>query len=188
MIQIVDSIYSGFKIRPIPGYTDRYYVSTDGNVYSFVRRDKNGDIVFKELSASKDDSGYVQVGISDADGHFAKIRVHRLVAQTFLPNPDNLPQINHINEDKTDNCIDNLEWCDNQYNINYGTRNARASKAIGKPVLCVETGITYESATKASLAVGISRVAVSNCCRGYTKTACGYHWRYLQKNKNGERH
>ena len=79
-------------------------------------------------------SGYKQVTLCkvDEDGYRTQrvYRVHRLVAQAFIPNPKNLPQINHKDENKSNNCVDNLEWCTAKYNINYGERNAKVSKAL----------------------------------------------------------
>ena len=68
-------------------------------------------------------------------------RIHRLVATHFIPNPLHLPEINHKDENKLNNRVDNLEWCDHKYNCNYGTRNKR----ISRPVQCIETGIIYPS-------------------------------------------
>ena len=87
-------------------------------------------------------TGYVLAPIMNRDGYLLvrlsnkgkqkNYLIHRLVAIAFLPNPDNLPQINHINEVKTDNRLINLEWCTNEYNINYGTRTERALETMRK--------------------------------------------------------
>ena len=75
--------------------------------------------------------------------------IHRLVALAFLDNPNNYPQINHKDENKLNNCVDNLEWCDAKYNINYGTRNDRMAKTQSRKIRCVETGIIYDSIKEA---------------------------------------
>ena len=108
--------------RPIVGYEGLYEVSSYGRVRSLDRYVNNNSFrKGKVLSPGKDTIGYLFVVLS-CNGKCKTIRVHRLVAQAFIPNPDNLPEINHINEDKTDNRVDNLEFCNRKYNINYGSR------------------------------------------------------------------
>ena len=88
-------------------------------------------------------------------------RIHRLVAEAFIPNPDTLPLVNHKDENRLNNCVNNLEWCTYKYNDNYGTRNKQISetrinrKISCKPVVCIETGITYNSIKDASEKMGI---------------------------------
>lgn len=115
--------------RPIEGYEGIYEVSSYGRVRSLDRyvrcksksyRLKKGSI----LSPAKDKNGYLKVVLS-CNRKCNTINVHRLVAQAFIPNPDNLPEVNHKDEDKTNNSVDNLEWCNHSYNINYGTRKER---------------------------------------------------------------
>ena len=109
-------------------------------------------------------------------------KVHRLVGQAFIPNPQNLPQINHKDENKKNNKADNLEWCDNSYNQNYGTRNDRASnsnrnkESESVPVICVETNIIYPSIREARRQTGIYNI--ESCCLRKRNTAGGYHWQY----------
>ena len=109
--------------KEIPGYEGLYEVSNMGNVRN-VRRNTL-------LRLTKTNKGYIQVGLSK-NGILTVLKVHRLVAQAFLPNPDNLPMINHKDEDKTNNRVENLEWCDHKYNMNYGTRNIRAKETAIK--------------------------------------------------------
>lgn len=103
--------------RAVPGYEGLYEVSNMGNVRN-VRRNTL-------LRLSKTNYGYIRVGLCK-NGISTGFQVHRLVAQAFIPNPDNLPQINHLDEDKTNNNVDNLEWCTAKYNINYGTARIRS--------------------------------------------------------------
>ena len=114
--------------RPIKGYEGLYDVSSYGRVRSVDRyKSNNGGIQWiKEriLSPEKDKCGYLQVFLH-CNGKQHQRKIHRLVAQTFISNPDNLPCVNHKDEDKTNNRVDNLEWCDAKYNCNYGTRNIR---------------------------------------------------------------
>ena len=107
--------------RAVPGYEGLYEVSSYGRVKSLKRyKSNNGGIpLIKEriLKPYNDKKGYLNVRLRNKN-----FKVHRLVAQAFIPNPNNLPQVNHKNEDKSDNRVDNLEWCTAKYNNTYGTR------------------------------------------------------------------
>ena len=114
--------------RPIVGYEGLYEVSSYGRVRSLDRYVKGKSYRLhkgKVLSPGKNSRGYLSIVLS-YNGKHKVITVHRLVAEAFLPNPDNLPEINHKDEDKTNNRVDNLEFCDHKYNVNYGTRKDRA--------------------------------------------------------------
>ena len=113
--------------KEIPGYEGLYEVSNKGNVRN-VRRNTL-------LRLPKTNKGYIQVGWCK-NGIRNGLKVHRIVAQAFLPNPDNLPQVNHKDEDKTNNNVDNLEWCDTKYNNNYGSRNIRIRDTLIKNGPC----------------------------------------------------
>ena len=109
--------------------------------------------------------------------------VHRLVAEAFIPNPDNLPEVNHKDCDGHNNSLCNLEWCDRKYNINYADRTAKAAKACEKKVICVETGREYDSVTKAAKATGILKARISAVCRGDRKTTGGFHWSFVKERR-----
>ena len=133
------------------------------------------------LSQGTQKTGYNYVNLSK-NGETHTKRVHRLVAEAFIPNIDNLPEVNHKNEIKNDNRIDNLEWCTREYNLNYGVRCKKFSVARGKAVQCVETKHIYPSARNASKHTGIYQSSISRCCNkehGF-KTAGGYHWEYIK--------
>lgn len=102
--------------KDIPGYEGIYIVSSFGRIRNLVSG--------KFIKPSQKNDGYCRVCLSK-NGCGKCINIHRLVAQVFIPNPDNLPQVNHRDEDKTNNVADNLEWCDAKYNINYGTSQQR---------------------------------------------------------------
>ena len=115
--------------KNIIGYEGLYEVSNKGNVRN-VRRNTL-------LKLSKNNYGYINVYLYK-NGIRTGFRVHRLVALTFIPNPDNLPQVNHKDEDKNNNSVDNLEWCDHKYNVNYGHRtenslNTRVKNGYADP-------------------------------------------------------
>lgn len=109
----------------IPGYEGLYQVSNTGRVRSlnYKRTGKT-----KALKQCTDKDGYKKVVLCK-DGKYKTYYIHRLVALAFIPNPDNLPEVNHKDEDKTNNYYKNLEWCTRKYNNNYGTRNKKISKA-----------------------------------------------------------
>lgn len=128
--------------KTIPGYEGLYEVSSYGRVRSVDRYVKylNGMIHLhkgKVLSPGIRSDGYLQVSLC-CNGKYKTISVHRLIAQTFLPNPDNLPMINHKDEDKTNNNVDNLEWCTAKYNSNYGTSIERAINTKIKNGYCTK--------------------------------------------------
>lgn len=110
--------------KPIKGYEGLYEISSFGNVRSLRRNTTNGKII----KSQKTKTGYYRVGLCK-NGKLKHYFVHRLVAKAFILNPDNLPQVNHKNECKTDNNVDNLEWCSMLYNVRYGTGIERQTKA-----------------------------------------------------------
>lgn len=108
--------------RPVVGYEGLYEVSSYGRVRSLDRYDSmNRFLRGRILRLFTDGLGYLSAHLS-SNGKVKSFLVHRLVAQAFIPNPDNLPQVNHIDENPSNDNVDNLEWCDGKYNVNYGTR------------------------------------------------------------------
>lgn len=117
--------------KPVVGYEGLYEVSSYGRVRSLDRYDSRNCFRKGELMNFFYGCGYLKV-VFCKNGIAKKYLVHRLVAQAFIPNPDNLPQVNHIDEDKSNNCVENLEWCDSKYNNNYGTLKERRRETLIK--------------------------------------------------------
>lgn len=175
--------------KDIEGYEGLYQVSNEGNVKSL-----GNDKTRKEklLKPNVNNRGYMVVGLCRI-GKMKTHQVHRLVANAFLPNPDNLPQVNHKDEDKTNNCVENIEYCTAEYNNNYGTRNERAGEALSIPVDMLtkqgelirqfESGKEAEKFLRNNGYPSASSSQITKCCKGnpnYTH-AYGYKWRYTQK-------
>lgn len=177
--------------RDIEGYEGLYQVSNLGRVKSLehIKGGKCGSIrpVRERILKTGKRSGYPSISLCK-NGKKKSLHIHRLVAQAFIPNPDNLPEVNHKDEDKTNNSVTNLEWCTYQYNNNYGTVKERQIKShIGlynnpkqsKPVVCIETGIIYQSMMEIQRQLGYNTGKICECCKGKRKTAYRFHWQYV---------
>lgn len=112
--------------KDIKGYEGKYMVSTEGRVKSLNYKNSSGSNILKQ---GLDRYGYKQLTLY-LNGIKKTFKIHRLVAETFLENPTNLPQINHKDENKQNNTVSNLEFCSASYNINYGTRNKKTSDKL----------------------------------------------------------
>lgn len=152
------------------GYEGLYQVSNQGRVWSVKGQ--------RYFTGSVNNRGYYATTLTAKNGKRKTEMIHRLVALAFLDNPNNYPQVNHKDENKLNNCVDNLEWCDAKYNINYGTRNDRMAKTQSRKVRCVETGIIYDSIKEAEEQLGLSHGKITMVCQGKRKTTGGYHWEY----------
>lgn len=130
--------------KKIEGYPN-YSISSIGR----VRNDKTN----KLLTPHPRSKGYLYVGIMNSNGKQDQFRVNRLVAQAFIPNPKGLPIVNHINEIKTDNRVENLEWVSAKENVNYGLgidKMLESRTGTFKPKRCIIDGVEYKSVREAS--------------------------------------
>ena len=156
-------------MKDITGYEGLYAVTSCGRVWSYKR---------KMFLKQADSYGYRQVCLTK-DGKQRNYLVHRLVCAAYHENPNSLPEVNHRDENKANNSINNLEWCDGKYNTNYGTCIQRRAKAQGIPVVCIELDRVFDSISEAAKAFNVSHSALSKCLSGRGKTSGGYHWKYL---------
>lgn len=177
--------------KDIKGYEGLYQVSNMGNVKSLERtvRNSRGYRIVAEriLKPQSNSKGYLYVNLYK-DGKMKRCRVNRLVAQAFLPNPHNLPVINHKDENKQNNYVENLEWCSHSYNNSYngrakkiGEKNTNNPK-ISKPVFSVNkvSGLIVEfpSLIEAERQTGISNSSICKCLKGKRNSAGGCVWFY----------
>lgn len=192
--------------KPIVGYEGLYEVSNLGNVRSLDRYAPHNHgykqkIKGKVLKQHDNTRGYMYVGLWK-NGKQKKFYVHRLVAQAFIPNTDNLPEVNHKDEIKSNNCVYNLEWVTSKENANYGSRIERFSNKLKGRKLSEETKQKMRQSQPKKKVVQLSldgefikiwngtreternlkinHVGISACCKGKQKTAGGYKWMYYE--------
>ena len=174
--------------KDIKGYESFYQVSNLGNIKSLPRQfmRSNGKLQTFESKILKPlvhKNGYCKVELAYKGLH-KRYYVHRLVAEAFIPNSDNLPEINHKDENPSNNCVNNLEWCTHKYNSNYGTRPKRIGGKHSKKVIMYDKNNNiiriFNSVAEASKLTGIHAGSISECCNGkqYRHSAGGYIWRY----------
>ena len=160
----------------IIGYEGKYLVSNMGNVISV---NYNNGKKIKELTKTTCKKGYENVALYN-NGKRKYFKVHRLVAQAFIPNTNNLPCINHIDENKKNNFVENLEWCDIRYNNNYGNRLKKIMKPINQYDMNGKLIMSYESAADAARKLDKTAGNISECCKNKRKSAYGFKWQYQE--------
>lgn len=173
--------------KDIKGYEELYQVSNLGKIKSLPRIKQNGTGCYytkeKILKPRKDKNGYHTV-ILWKDKKGKSFKIHRLVAMTFIENPNNYPEVNHKDENKKNNSVSNLEWCDRLYNMRYGTWHEERIKKTKKPVLQFDKQNNaiklWSSITEAAKTLNIHKSCISGCCRGKHKTGGGFRWAYVE--------
>lgn len=170
--------------KPIKDYEGLYEVSNLGNVRrilfinNIVTKNK-----IKLVKQQIDKHGYCRVHLSKKNNRKNK-QVHRLVAQAFIPNPNNYKEVNHRDENPKNNCVDNLEWCNHLYNMNYGNikekQHSQAKKVIQFD-LNLKIIKIWKNTYEITKELGISKQCISCCCNKKTKTCGGYIWRYVNE-------
>ena len=170
----------------MPGYEGAYQVSNLGRVRSLGRctestRRPAYQIPERVLQPWKHNAGYLSVTLC-RDTKKTKHLVHRLVASAFLPNPAQLPTVNHIDGDKTNNHVDNLEWCNDEFNAWHNAYKLNHETTIRKrPVVCLNDGKTYPSAAEAARKTGCSNQNIIKVCKGERTQTHGLRWAYAKE-------
>jgi len=167
--------------KDVPGWVGILQVSNLGRIKKLnYRNSRNAKI----LDLKPDNSGYIKYRYKKE----CTLKVHRLVALAFIPNPDNLPQINHKNEIKTDNRVENLEWCTAQYNILYNGLSKRIGEKLkngpcAKPIVMMDKNNNvikiWPSTTEIERTMGFDRSNINKVCRNERKYANGYKWKFV---------
>ena len=158
-------------MKDVKNFEGLYAVTSCGKVWSYKSK--------KFLKQAITKQGYLQVCLYK-DGKQKVCLVHRLIAEAYIPNPENKSDVNHKNEfEKTNNSINNLEWLTRAENRNYGTRNTRAAKSCCKPVYCIELNRAFNSIKEAASELNLYDTNISAVLKGRQKTTGGYHWKYL---------
>ena len=180
--------------KDVEGYEGLYQVSNLGRVKSLEKIDASGHRL-KEIIMKADTSNgrYLRVSFYK-DKKNRVFSIHRLVAKAFIPNPNDLPCVNHKDENTFNNCASNLEWCTQKYNCNYGTRNKRISnkttgtrynrKDLSKPILqyTIDGQFVKEwpSSSEIQRQLNYNNSSIAKCCneKPHFNTAYGFIWKY----------
>lgn len=175
--------------KDVVGYEGLYQVSNLGRIKSLDRRARIHNGAYRQVKGhivpirKGEKTNYPFVGLTK-NHNASLIRVHRIVAEAFIPNPNNYPQVNHKDGDKTNNCVSNLEWVTCSQNIKHAYDNRLNKRA--RPVECLKDGVvikTYKSALEAEKVDGFCSRNIAHCCnhRYRHKRHKGFEWRYAEK-------
>ena len=169
----------------IPGYEGLYEINKNGDIFSKERSviSKNGVVKIyprRKKVCTKLKIGYYAVGLWKENKQDI-VFLHRLIAETFIPNPNNYLYINHIDGNKENNSIENLEWCTQSYNVLHAYKTGLTGRNV--PVMCIETGEIFHSQSYAARKLGDinKQSAISQCLLGKRETAFGFHWIRYEK-------
>ena len=160
--------------RDIDGYEGLYQISNKGRVKSL----HNGSE--RILRSWTNNDGYLNVALYKNAAAQHRL-VHRLVSEAFIPNLENKPQVNHKDENKLNNCVNNLEWSTAKENSNYGSRNERLSRKILQYSKSGEFIREWQSAAEVERELNINHSNIADCCKDKRKSAGGFVWRYKEK-------
>ena len=172
--------------KDVKGYEGLYQCSNLGRIKSLdreitvTRKNTFTKLLKGGIRTQQNRTGYKAITLFK-DGKRATYYVHRLVAETFIPNPMNLPMVNHIDEIRTNNCVFNLEWCTHQENLTHGTANERKNRKLSTPIIGIHisTGkkITFPSMMEAGRN-GFHQSEISLCCNGKKDQHKNYKWNF----------
>lgn len=171
--------------KDIKGYEGLYQASNLGRVRSF-RNSSRKKCEPYILSPGKINSGYLNV-VLNKNGVRQTLKLHRLIAETFIPNPNNLSDVNHKDENKLNNCVDNLEWMSHKDNMNYGTlksrlKNKHINSELSKKVIQKDLNGNvikiWDSISQAAKHLNICCGNITNCCKHRSKSVGGFAWEY----------
>lgn len=165
--------------KDVEGYEGTYQVSNLGMVKSLDRLTTDNRRLKGKLLAKTNSKGYIKVTLTNKNKSDNR-DIHRLVAQAFIPNPENKPQVNHIDEDKTNNIVSNLEWVTAKENMNHGTRRKRSSLKQSIKIVCVTTGKVYNSIADASRDLNLNSGTISKIINGKMKQTKGFTFKYKE--------
>lgn len=166
------------RIIDVVGFEGLYKVSENGIIYTFSNR--NGKYNYP-LRQNCDKDGYKYVKLFK-NGKYHNARVNRVVAQAFIPNPKNKPIVNHIDFDRTNNCVSNLEWTTGKENVQHSVKAGRYNNTNGKEVICVDKNGNkkiYPSIAEASRQTGLSYSSIFRICTGIKEKVKGYIFSYV---------
>ena len=170
--------------RDVVGNEGRYQVSSTGRVKSLKRKDCLGRTIRERMLKPCDNGrGYLYISLSDGTGEHKRHYIHRLVGEAFVPNPLEKEDVNHKDENPSNNHASNLEWLTHKENLNYGMRNERVAKANSKPVAqYTKDGVfikVWASAAEVKRQLGFNHSNIIQAAKGNRKTACGFIWKYV---------